>query len=99
MAQEHEYYKLHKENKGDSFTVKGYGEHEKHSVCYGLTRIVFLGSFDTEAEAREAFPQLPNDGSEWGNKFFDRELTRMPDRAPVWFDESAAGERWGEDDY
>ena len=94
-ALKHDYYQIY--NEGDSYTVKGHGQHPKHSVCYGQTRIVFLGNYDTEAEARAAFPQLPTDGSEWGNKFIDKDLTRMPSVAPAWFDPMDAGERWDGD--
>ena len=95
MSEYHD-YKLFKDEGG--FTVKGYGEHPRHSVNYGMTRIVFLDAFDTEAEARKAYPQLAGDGSEWGSKFLDADLTRQPSTAPSWFDPAIAGERW-EDDY
>jgi hypothetical protein len=92
---EFDYFNIH--NVSGRFTVKGYGQHPKHSVCFGQTRIVFLDSFDTEAAARKAYPQLATDGSEWGNKFFDRELTRMPTNPPADFDPYYAGESWDEE--
>lgn len=85
MAEQFDYYKLHK-NAGtetEPFAVKGYGEHPESSVCYGNTRIITLGLFPTERAARAAYPELPDDGTEWGSKFSDRELTRMPANTEV----------------
>lgn len=97
---EFHYYKLHVEGQeGDQgrYVVKGYGDHEKHSVCYGQTRIVFLDAFSTEAEAREKYGPLLDAG--YGSKLLDQDLTRMPDVAPDWFDPADAGEVWSEEDY
>ena len=99
MKKKYDYYKLHVEGRdGDSgrYVVKGYGSYEKHSVNYGMTMISFLDSFSTEAEAREAYPELPKDGSEYSNKFMDPPTDPGP-IAPGWFDPTIAGERWDED--
>ena len=97
MPQEQfDYYQLHREQ--DDWVVKGYGQYPKHSVNYGMTRIVFLDSFDTEGEARKAYPQLGDFGENYGSKFIDDGLKHVPSVAPDWFDEAAAGERW-DDDY
>ena len=71
-----------------SFTVKGHGEYERHSVNYGMTRIVFLDSFETYEEAAEAYPEASN-----GHKLLDP-ITTLPDNPPSWFDPANAGEEW-----
>jgi hypothetical protein len=93
MKKEYDYYKLYVED-GNScrYVVKGFGSYPKSSVNYGMTRIVYLDCFDTEEEARAAYPDLS-----YGNKFLDTQ--DMPSTAPSWFDPTAAGEVWGEDDY
>ena len=95
--QQYDYYKLFADQQL-GFIVKGYGSYPQSSVLAGQVRVVFLDSFATEAQAREAFPDLATDGSEWGSRILDADLNRMPDTAPDWFDPADAGERW-EDDY
>ena len=94
------YYKLHVDGHPGGrgrYVVKGYGIYEKYSVLAGQTKIVFLGSFDTEDAAREAYPLLPTDGTEYSSKFMDRGLNYIPKNPPAWFDETICGERWDED--
>jgi len=70
----YDYYKLHVTgHEGDSgrYVVKGYGTYEKYSVLAGQTKITFLDSFATEAAAREAYPDLANDGTEYSNRYLD----------------------------
>ena len=92
---EYDYYELHTDSRL-GYVVKGYGSYPRSSVNHGMTRIVFLDSFDTEAEAIEAYPQLQ--GENYGSALLDQDLTRQPDTAPDWFDPADAGERW-DDDY
>lgn len=79
----------------DLWHVKGHGEYEDSSVLAGSYRRVHLDTFDTEAEARAAYPWA--DGG-------DQPVPELPDNpmpltAPGWFDPADAGEAWGEDDY
>lgn len=96
MADKYSYYKLHKNAGTDTepFAVKGYGEYPESSVNFGMVRIATLRTFPNEKAARVAYPQLPDDGTEWGSKYSDRELTRLPDNPPDWFDPNDAGEVW-----
>ena len=80
----YEYYKLHMTgNPGDPhrWVVKGYGTYEKYSVLAGQVKISFLDSFRTEAEAREAYPDLKTDGTEYSNKYLDpvNTFNHLPD--------------------
>jgi len=70
----YDYYKLFVTgNPGDPhrYVVKGYGTWEKYSVLAGQVKITFLDSFATEAQARETYPDLKKDGTEYGNKYLD----------------------------
>ena len=95
----YDYYKLYNESSEEypKFVVKGFKPYPRSSVNYGMTMICFLNSFESEAEAREAYPDLPSDGTEFSNKFMEPSRDPGP-IAPSWFDPSIAGERW-DDDY
>jgi hypothetical protein len=72
-----DYFKIHKiikKAQEKCFIVKGYSEYTEDSVLYGTTSIIVLGTYSTEKGARAAYPQLAKDGTEWGNRWFDREL-------------------------
>jgi len=92
-----DYYKLHVEA-SDRFVVKGYGSYPKHSVNFGMTRICFLDSFTTEAEALEKYPMLLDNGKDsmYSNKFMDPSTDPGP-IPPPGFDPADAGEQWDED--
>ena len=71
------------------FTVKGHGVYPRHSVNFGMTRIVFLDSFETYEEAVAAYPDAVN-----GHKLLDPPTHYTSDIAPSWFDPADAGEEW-----
>ena len=99
MSTKHDYYQLHvvaPHGERGAFVVKGYGEYPSHSVNAGMTRVSFLGSYDTELEAREAYPQL-GDEDNYGSEFIDADLKHIPSTPPSWFDPSIAGEQWNDD--
>jgi hypothetical protein len=56
----YDYY--HMLAKGGKVVVKGYDTYPAHSVLAGQTRISFLGSFNTETDAKASYPQAT-----WGH--------------------------------
>lgn len=62
----------------EAYTVKGYVRdgYPASSVCHGMTRIDFIESYETEAEAVKAHPELVAPDGEvcWGSAMMDRDL-------------------------
>lgn len=54
-----------------SVDVLGWGTYGAYSVLAGQPRKVFLDSFDTEEEARKAYPKA----TEWSNRFLDSQVS------------------------
>ncbi len=73
---DYDYLQLHQDNYG--FNVKAYKAdgYPSSSVCAGMTKISFLDSFNSEAEAIEAFPDLVGSDGEvsYGSAFMDAPL-------------------------
>ena len=67
------------------YVVKGYKSngYPKNSVCAGMTRIDFIDSYESEAEAIEAHPDLVFDGEvNYGSAWMDQDLksvSHIPD--------------------
>jgi hypothetical protein len=88
----YDYKQLHlsQDDSEFSFTVKGYKNdgYPSTSVCAGMTRIDFIDSYRTEAEAVEANPELVTDGEvSWGCTFLDKDLkdvSHIPDEPGSW---------------
>jgi hypothetical protein len=78
-----------------------YGTYPESSVNHGMTRRVFISSFENAEEAQEAASMV---GTTFGievevtqsSGFEKQELPLSP---PDWFDPDDAGEVWSEDDY
>jgi len=92
----YDYVKLYPERDG-TFTLKGFGTYPRHSVNFGMTRIVFLGCYDSEADAQADYPELGDDGSQYGSKWLEPNQS-LPLNPPQDFDPTYCGERW-DDDY
>ena len=76
---QYDYKQLHvEEDFGRTYyTVKGYKSngYPKHSVCVGMTRINFIDSYESEAEAIEAHPDLVSGGEvNYGSAWMDKDL-------------------------
>ena len=73
------------------YATKTYGS---NSVLGGQQQEIPVGFFDTMEEAQAKHPGLPVEGHAG-------RLTAptLPDSPPAWFDPSAAGETWHENDY
>ena len=76
---DYDYKQLHfnEELGREPWVVKGY-KHDGYpstSVCAGMTRIDFLESYESEATAADAHPELlMNDGISYGSTFLDEPL-------------------------
>jgi len=74
------YKQLHynEELGSEPYSVKLYEPdgYPESSVCHGMTKISFLDSYATEAQACKAHPELVGDDgeTEWGSAFMDKEL-------------------------
>ncbi len=74
------------------FAVYSYGVYEESSVLAGSEKRSYVaGGFTSKAEAKAAYPDATVSGSQY------REVV-IPHTAPDWFDPSAAGEVWAEED-
>ena len=85
---DYDYLQLHQDNYG--FNVKAYKAdgYPSSSVCAGMTKISFLDSFDSEAEAIEAFPDLVGSDGEvsYGSAFMDaplKDVSHIPDESDI----------------
>lgn len=76
------------------WSVKGHGTYEKGSVLEGQWCKVHLQSFDTEAEARAAYPFEDITQGATGPSTAEVPLCPPSDWSP-----DDAGEAWGENDY
>jgi len=77
------------------YTVYEHGIYPGGSVLAGSPMRTWKAHFDTVEEAKAAYPSARAiEGSTY--RSIDE---MMPATAPAWFDPSAAGEAWGEDDY
>lgn len=75
----------------DKYGVYAYGVYERGSVLEGQEKRSLLGLYDTIEDAREDFPGADETGCGYSEHV-------ISDIAPSWFDPTAAGERWSEDD-
>ena len=94
----------------DSFTIEpadegvevyGHGTYPRGSVLEGQPRRTFIDRFDSPDDALK---EHPNAGvRDYSTKVMSHgdslaDASGLPDVAPPWFDQEAAGERW-DDDY
>lgn len=82
------------ESEGRRFVVFGHGEYPEESVLAGQYARCAVQSFDTLAEAQEAYPKA--EVPECSTHLPAWLLSGVSDVAPSWFDEADAGERWDE---
>ena len=90
---DYDYLQLHQDEYGpelDRYTVKSYKAdgYPSYSVCAGMTKISFLDSFNSEAEAIEAYPDLVGSDGEvsYGSAFMDaplKDVSHIPDTADL----------------
>jgi hypothetical protein len=64
MKKEYDYYTL-RHSKYGGIDVLGWSTYPKGSVLEGQPMKVFLGAFDTEEEAKKAYPQATSYSSVW----------------------------------
>ena len=91
---DYDYLQLHQDEYGpelDRYTVKSYKAdgYPSYSVCAGMTKISFLDSFNSEAEAIEAYPDLVGSDGEvsYGSAFMDaplKDVSHIPDEPDLW---------------
>lgn len=77
-----------RDDQRNPYAVYGHGIYEDWSVLAGEDKRVFLDSFPTLSEARDAFPGAVEVGGST-----KREYTPS-DVPPPWFDPTLAGEAW-----
>jgi len=91
---DYDYLQLHQNGQigeSDRYTVKAYKAdgYPSYSVCAGMTKISFLDSFNSEAEAIKAYPDLVGSDGEvsYGSAFMDaplKDVSHIPDEPDLW---------------
>jgi hypothetical protein len=80
------------EARGDlGFVVYGHSTYGEESILEGQPKKRFITSFDTEEEARAVYPE-----AELSHPLLQKKAA-LPEEPPSWFDPTAAGERWLEE--
>jgi len=92
--EKYDYYEIHRSKYGDGFDVKGVkvNGYPRHSVLAGQDRIVFLDSFDTEEEAKKAYPEAEMSGPWTGARNYTDHLPGDDDPDPFGDDADAAND-------